>query len=192
MEIGLSLPTMKLTRLISATVVLGLSAGLVISATAAEPLPIDQNEVLQIVIRDNVMVKRQDSWTAPRLETERFNVMRDAIKRSAKKLDYNGPINIQRFAGGIKDANQRLTLYVYRWEQGLESIGRSMTVEFHMDATLSIGNEEWDMGTFSARNSHYAVSGPSSEDYRPSAERAIEQMVELYRAAIAEAATSEK
>ena len=181
---------MKFPQLLSTTLALSVATLFTATASAETPIPIDQSEVLQIVVRDNVMVKRQDSWTASRMDRERFLVMRDAIKRSAKKIGYEGPIKIEQFAGGIEDAHQQLTLYVYRWEQGLESFGRSMTVA--MDASLTIGDEEWDMGAFTARNSHYASGGVSPEEYRPSAERAIEQMIELYRAAIADAATSGK
>ena len=185
---------MKLTRLLSTSVAFGVAALLPSIATAKDktPIPVDQSEVLQIVVYDNVMRKSQDSWTSPRLERERYLVMKNALENSAKKIGYEGPIKIEQFAAGLKDANQRLTLYVYRWEQGMESFGRSMTVEFAMDATLRVGDQEWDMGAFTARNSHYASGGVSSEEYIPSAERAIEQMIELYRSAIADAATMGK
>lgn len=183
---------MKLTRLLSILATLGLTAAFTLPARADTPLPIDPNETLQVVVRDNVMRKTRDYWTTDRMERERYVVMRDAIRRAAKDIDYEGEVKIEQFAGGIPDAPQRLTLYIYRWEEGLESFGRSMTVEFAMEATLTIGDEEWEMGTFRARSSHYAAGGPSTEDYRPAAERAIEQMIELYRAAITDAATTGK
>jgi hypothetical protein len=188
----LSMPAMNLTRIFSTIAAVGLSAAFASNAAADTPIPIDQNETLQVVVHDNVMRKTRDSWTSDRMERERFVIMRDALKRSAKKFDYDGPIKVERFAGGVKDADQQLTLYVYRWEEGIESFGRSMTVEFAMEATLRIGDEEWDMGAFTARSSHHATGGPSPEDFRPAAERAIDQLVELYRAAIQDAATSGK
>lgn len=183
---------MRFSKLLSTTLAFSVATLFASTASADTPIPIDQSEVLQIVVHDNVIRKRHDSWTASRMERERYLVMKSALERAAKKIKYDGPVKIEQFAGGIKDANQRLTLYVYRWEQGLESFGRSMTVEFAMDATLAIGDQEWDMGSFTARNSHYASGGVSPEEYRPSAERAIEQMIELYRAAIADAATTGK
>ena len=183
---------MKTSRLLSLLTALGVSALFSAPASADPPIPVTTDEVLQIVIHDNVMRKTRDYWTTSRMETERYNVMRYALTNSAKKLGTKGEFKVERFAAGIEEANQRLTLYVYRWEEGLESFGRSMTVEFAMDAVLRVGDQEWDMGAFTARSSHYAAGGPSSEDFAPAAERAIEQLVELYRAAIAEAATTGK
>lgn len=183
---------MKLSRLFSGLVALGMTVCFASPTAADTPIPIDPQEVLQVIVHDNVMRRTRDYWTTDQMESERYLIMKEALQHSAEKFDYQGPLDIQRFAGGIKDANQRLTLHVYRWEEGLESLGRSMTVEFAMEATLAIGDQEWDMGTFTARSSHFAISGPSAEDYRPAAERAIEQLVELYRAAIAEAATTGK
>lgn len=183
---------MKFSRLLSALAALAMTVGFSLPAKGDTPIPINPDEVLQIVVYDNVMRKSRDYWTTQNMETERYNVMRYALRNAAKKIDYPGEIKVERFGGGIKDAHQQLTLYVYRWEEGLESFGRSMTVQFAMEATLKVGDEEWDMGAFTARSSHYAAGGPSSEDYSPAAERAIEQMIELYQSAIAEAATKGK
>jgi len=156
------------------------------------PIPIDREATLHIIVYDNVMQRMRDTWTTPRMETERYYVMRSALEQIAKKSDYPGEIKIDRFAAGLADMDQTLFLYVYRWEEGVETFGRSMTVEFAMDATLRVGDEEWDMGSFTARSSHYAAGGISSEDYRPAAERALEQLIEMYQTAIVEAATTGK
>ncbi len=181
---------MKPTRFLSVLASLGVVALCTQPVAADQPIPIDPNETLQVVVHDNVMRKSRDYWTSDRMETERYNIMRDALHRAAKKIDYPGEIKVERFAGGLKETPQRLALYVYRWEEGLESFGQSITVEFAMDAVLTIGEEEWDMGAFTARSSHFAVGGPSSEDFRPAAERALEQMIELYRSAIKAAAST--
>lgn len=188
---------MKLTRTLSLAATLFTAFCFVAPASAKKdknttPLPIDREATIHIIVHDNVMQRMRDSWTTPRMETERYWVMRDALRRAAEDVDYPGEVKIDRFAAGLADENQVLSLYVYRWEQGLESFGRSMTVEFAMDASLRIDDQEWDMGSFTARSSHYASGGVSSEDFRPAAERAIEQMIEMYRAAIAEAATTDK
>ncbi len=185
---------MKLTQLPSCLALLAAIVGFTPAAVAKndKPIPVDRSEALQVVIHDNVMMRTRDAWTRPNMETERFLVMKDALRNAAEDNNYPGEVKVERFAGGLKDYHQRLTLYVYRWELGLESFGRSMTVEFAMDATLTVGDEEWDMGSFRARSSHYASGGPTSEDFGPAAERAIEQMIEMYQAAIADAATSDK
>jgi hypothetical protein len=89
------------------------------------------------------------------------------------------------FAANIPDAEQRLNIYIYRWETGIESFGASFTAEFSMEAVLRVGDGEFDLGAFSARESHIAMGGPDPEDYRPVARRAVDQMIEFYRSVLA-------
>lgn len=179
--------------LLSAAVGFATVSGLAAAETQDRtPIPLDQNETLQIVVHDNVMPRMRDYWTTDRMENERYVIMKDALKRAAQKADYQGPIEINRFAAGIEDAPQRLKLYIYRWEEGIESMAHILAVEFTMEAVLVVDDKEWELGTFSARSSNVVLGGASAEDYRPAADRAIEQMVEFYRAAISDATTRAK
>ncbi len=161
-----------------------LSPGFLQANEENHPVMTDPEALLQIIIYDNIMPKRNDYWTTPRMESDRFRAMKRVLERLAK--DRKGDVKIYQFAAGIPEADQVLELYVYRWEEGLESFGRSITVEFAMDAKLTVRGTEFDMGSFTARSSHYASGGVDPDDYGPAAERAIEQMIEFYRSAIGE------
>lgn len=177
---------MNLSRVLSTLTILALSLGFAATSSAEDkPLAIDGTQMLQVVIQDNVMTRRDDPWTRGNSERQRFLVMKDALKRSAKNAKYQGDVKVERYAGGVEDSPQRLTLYVYRWEVDTRSSAYgSYTVQFAMDATLEIDGEVWDMGTFTARSSTHSLGGIDSDNYRPAAERAINQMIEAYRHAV--------
>jgi hypothetical protein len=176
---------MKMTPLLSAIV--AFASVQLPSAFAGAAIPISTEKVLQIVVHDNVIPRNRDSWTSPRQERDRYLEFKEAIEAAVKAADYKGVVKVTEFAAGIPDEEQRLTIYIYRWEKGLESFGSSFTAEFTMEAVLQVGEKEYDMGSFSARESHVAMGGPEPEDFRPVARRAIDQMIEHYRNAIAKA-----
>jgi len=153
-------------------------------ASSADAIPINPKEELLVVVYDNVMPRLRQSWTAPRMERERFLEFKSAMEAAIKAQNYDGPVRITEFAAGLPEANQVLEIYIYRWEEGIESFGPSITVEFSMEAILKVGKREFGMGSFSARETHTVMSGPRAEDYRPAARRAIDQMIEFYRNSI--------
>ena len=154
---------------------------------AGDPIPVNPEKELQVVVYDNVMPRARDSWTSPRRDYDRFLEFRSAVEAAIKAAGYQGPVKVTQFAANIPDAQQRLSVYIYRWETGIETFGVSFTAEFSMEAVLRVGDQEYGLGSFSARESHVAMSGPQPEDYRPVARRAIDQMIEFYRNAIVKA-----
>jgi len=164
---------------------LGLLAVASTLARAGEPIPVNIEQTLMVVVHDNVAPRQRDSWTSPRLERDRYLEMETAIEQAMKAAGYTGPVKVQQSAANLPDVAQTLHLYVYRWEKGLETFGSSFSAEFSMEAVLDVEGREYDLGSFSARESHTALGGHHAEDYRPAARRAIDQMIEFYRNAIA-------
>jgi hypothetical protein len=161
------------------------------SVRAGDPIPISAEKELQVVVHDQVIPRNRDSWTSPRMERDRYLEFETAMEQAVKASGYAGKVKVTEFAAGIPEASQRLNIYIYRWETGLESFGVSFTAEFTMEAVLVVDGREYELGSFSARESHTAMGGPHAEDYRPVARRAIDQMIEFYRNALA-AATPKK
>ncbi|MBE2215356.1 MAG: hypothetical protein IAE82_15895 [Opitutaceae bacterium] len=156
-------------------------------ARAGDPIPVDTEKPLQVVVHDNIVPRSRDSWTSPRLEHDRYLEIETAVEQAMKAAGYKGKVKVTQFAANIPESEQRLNLFLYRWEKGLESFGASFTAEFTMEAVLVVDGREYELGSFSARESHVAMGGPTAEDYRPAARRAIDQMIEFYRNAIAAA-----
>ena len=155
------------------------------SVRAGDPIPLTIEKDLQVVVHDRVIPRGRDSWTSPRMERDRYLEFESAIEAAVKASGYAGKVKVTESAANIPDAAQRLNVYIYRWETGLESFGVSFTAEFTMEAVLVVDGREYELGSFSARESHVAMSGPQPEDYRPVARRAIDQMIEFYRNALA-------
>ena len=130
-------PAMKLTPLLVAAIVAGHLS--VSSAFAGDPIPISTQKVLQVVVHDNVIYRSRDSWTSPRQERDRYLEFKDAIEDAVKAAGYAGPVKVTEFAANIPDEEQRLTVYIYRWETALESFGSSFSAEFTMEAILRVG-----------------------------------------------------
>jgi len=175
------------TLIIAGLLALLLAAAAVPTARAGDPIPISAEKELQVVVHDRVIPRSRDSWTSPRMERDRYLEFESAIEAAVKASGFSGKVKVTEFAANIPDAAQRLNVYIYRWETGLESFGVSFTAEFTMEAVLVIDGREYELGSFSARESHVAMSGPQPEDYRPVARRAIDQMIEFYRNALAAA-----
>lgn len=151
---------------------------------AGDPIPINPDEELLIVVHDNVMPRLRDGWTQDRMENERFHEFKAAIEEAIRARNYDGPFKVVRFAANLPKASQILNIYIYRWEQGLETFGPNIAVEFAMEAVLQVGGSEFGLGSFTARETHTSLSGPQAEDFRPAARRAIDQMIEYYVHAI--------
>lgn len=168
--------------------ILALAVGLVgpIGVHAADPIPVDSEKPLQVIVHDNVAPRMRDGWTSQRTELERYREFETAMEEALKAAGYSGRVKVERFAANIAPADQRLNIYIYRWQAGLESFGPAFTAEFTMEAVLEVGGSEFELGSFAARESHVAMGGPHSEDFRPVARRAIDQMIEFYRNAIAQ------
>lgn len=154
------------------------------AAHAADPIPINPEEDLMVVVYDNVMPRMGDGWTSANRDRDRFLEFKSAMESVIKEQKYEGPVKIYEFAAGLPDISQVLEIYIYRWEQGIETFGPNITVEFTMEVVLKVGKLEFGMGSFTARESHVTMSGPYAEDFRPAAKRAIDQMIEFYRNSI--------
>ncbi|BET67849.1 hypothetical protein ASA1KI_27670 [Opitutales bacterium ASA1] len=172
---------LKTALSIVAAVACALPSGL---SAAREPLPVNTEKELRIVVHDNVMPRRRDPWTSRRMERERYLEFETAIKAAIEEAGYQGPVKVTQAAANIPETEQRLDVFIYRWETGIESFGVALTAEFTMEAVLHVGEREFEMGTFSARASTTALGDVEPEDYRPAARRAIDQMIEYYRDAI--------
>ena len=152
---------------------------------AADPIQINPEKELLVVIHDNVMPRARDPWTYPAFANDRYHTLRSAVESALEEVSYPGPVKVVRFAAGLPDAEQVLSLYVYRWQTGIETFGPAFTAEFTLEAVLSVGEMRFGMGTFSARESHVVLGRASAEDYEPAARRAIDQMIEFYNNATA-------
>lgn len=103
-------------------------------AYAAEPIPVDREKPLQVIVHDNVSPRMRDGWTRAGAELERYREFEQAITEALKAAGYGGPVKVERFAANLPSVEQRLNIYIYRWQTGPESFGPAFAAEFTMEA----------------------------------------------------------
>ena len=157
-------------------------------APAADVLPLNVEKPLQVVVHDQIIPRagRGGGFASWSMESERFHMFSDLLRRALKKAGYSGEIKFEQFVANNRDAEQRLSVYLQRWERSRTSFGSFLTTDMLISVLIEVDGETYDLGNFSAQETHSVMGGIDTDDFRPVAERTIANAIECYKAAIAE------